>query len=101
MSHAALDDLFEADKCAAADEKNAGCVNPNVFLLRMLATALRRNVADGAFQYLKQRLLHTFPRDIASQRDILGLAGNLIDFIDVNDTPLGAFHVIISVLEQA
>jgi len=30
------------------------------FLLRMLATALGRDVADRAFQNLQQRLLHAF-----------------------------------------
>ena len=52
MTEATLDDLFEANKRAAANEQNPSGVDANVFLLRMFATALRRNIANRAFQNL-------------------------------------------------
>jgi hypothetical protein len=39
-----LDDLVEPDKCAATNEKNLFGVDLNVFLVRMLASALRRDI---------------------------------------------------------
>ena len=45
-----LNDLFQTDKSAAADEQNSARVHADVFLLRMFASALRRDIANGAFQ---------------------------------------------------
>ena len=61
----ALDDLFQAHKRAAADKQNVGRINADVFLLGMFAAALRRNIADSAFQDFQKRLLHAFAGDIA------------------------------------
>ena len=60
MAEAPLDDLLEAHKGPAADEQDVRGLHPHVFLLGMLAAALRRHVADGAFENLQQRLLHPF-----------------------------------------
>ena len=48
-----------------------------------------------------KRLLHAFAGDIARDGDVLGLAGDLVDLVDVNDAALGALHVVIGVLQQA
>ena len=64
-------------------------IDADVFLLRMLAAALRRNVADGAFENLQQRLLHAFAGNIARDRNVLRLAGDLVDLVDVNDAHAG------------
>jgi hypothetical protein len=61
---------------------------------------LRRNIANGTFQDFQERLLHTFTGNIARERNVLGLARDLVDFIDVNDAALSAFDVVISVLQQ-
>ena len=66
----------------------------------MLTTTLRRNRGDRAFDQLQQRLLHTFTRDIASDRRVVRLARNLIDFIDIDDTHLGLFYIVIALLQQ-
>ncbi len=66
----------------------------------MLAPALRRNVGNRAFQNLQQRLLHAFAGDIASDRGILVLATDLVDFIDVDDAGLSAADVAIGGLQQ-
>ncbi len=70
------------------------------FLVGMLAAALRRNVGDGAFQNLQQRLLHAFARNIARDRRILVLAADLVDFVDIDDALLALLHVAIGGLQQ-
>ena len=65
FADAAADDLFEADEGAAADEKDVGGIDEREFLVRMLAAAGGRNVGDGAFEQLEQRLLDTFAGDVA------------------------------------
>ena len=97
----ALDQIFEADKGPAADEQDLLGVDLNVFLLRVLASALRRDIADGAFKDLEQRLLDAFARDIAGDGNIFGLAPDLVDFIDVDDAALGAGDIEVRGLEQA
>ncbi len=97
----ALDDVLESDEGAAADEEDLLGVDLDVFLLRMLAAALRRDVADGALEDLEQGLLHAFAGDVAGDRDVLGLAADLVDLVDVDDAALGACDVEIGGLEQA
>ena len=63
------------------------------FLLRVLATALGRNARLAAFDDLEQRLLNAFTRNIARDRKVLGLAGDLVDLVDVDDADLGAIDV--------
>ena len=94
------DDLVEPDEGAAADEENLLGVDLDVFLMRMLAAALRRDVAGGAFENFQQRLLHAFAANIAGDGDVVGLAADLVDFVDVNDADLRALHVVIGVLQQ-
>src|SRR5205085_11869093 len=67
----------------------------------MFASALRRDIANGPFEDFEQGLLDTFARDIASDGDVFGLAGDLIYFIDVNDAALGALEIVIGILEKA
>src|SRR3546814_11065825 len=55
---ALLDHLVEAGKRTAADEQDAGRVDLQEFLLRMLAATLRWHRSDRAFDQLQQRLLH-------------------------------------------
>ena len=81
-------DLFKAHESAAADEQNVGRVDRREFLVRMLAAALRRNVGDGAFENLQQRLLHAFAGNIAGDRRVLVLLGDLVDLIDIDDALL-------------
>src|SRR4051794_31456602 len=62
--------------------------------MRMLASALRRNVGDGAFEDLQQRLLHAFTADVARDRRVVALAADLVDFIDVDDAALRFVFVV-------
>ena len=95
-----LNDFFKTDESAAANEQNLLRVDLDVFLLRMLASALRRDIAGGAFQNLQQSLLHAFAGNIARDADVVGLAADLVDLVDVNDPDLGALHIVIRILQQ-
>ena len=100
LADAFLNDFVEANKCAATDEKNLLSIDLDVFLMRMFAAALGRNIARTALQNFQKRLLHAFARDIPGNAHVIGFASDLIDFINVNDPDLGAFHIVIGILEQ-
>jgi hypothetical protein len=95
------DDLFQAREGAAADEQDVGRIHLQEFLLRMLAAALRRNAGDRAFHDLQQRLLHALARHVAGDRGVVGLAGDLVDFVDIDDAALRAFDVVFGRLQTA
>ena len=88
LAGAPLDLLVEADERAAADEQDVRRVDLEELLVRVLAPALRRNVGDGAFEDLQQRLLDAFARHVAGDRGVLVLAADLVDFVDVDDALL-------------
>src|ERR1700684_188965 len=94
------DDLFESGERTAADEQDVGGVDLQKFLLRMLAAALRRKRGRGSFHDLEQGLLHALARDVAGDRGIVGLAADLVDFIDIDDAALGALDVVVGRLQQ-
>ena len=58
LAHTASHYTLQTHKSAAADEENIGCVDRGEFLVRVLASALRRHVGHGALKDLEQRLLH-------------------------------------------
>jgi hypothetical protein len=49
---------------------------------------------------LSQRLLHTLARNVAGDRAVVGLATDLVDFVDIYDAPLGPFDIGIGCLQQ-
>src|ERR1043166_7643305 len=100
VAQATLYHFFKTDERATADEENVGCVDGEKFLVRMFAATLRRNIRDSAFQDLQQRLLHAFTRYVASDRRVLVLATDLVDFVDVDDALLRALDVTIRGLQQ-
>ena len=55
-----LDDLVESFESTAADKQNIRGIDLKKLLMRMLASALRRNRCDGPLQDLQQCLLNTF-----------------------------------------
>src|SRR5262249_25335585 len=97
---ACRDDLLEPSEGAAAHEQNIGGIDLQEFLLRMLATTLGRYRRDGPFHDLQQRLLNALSRNIAVDREVLRLAADFVDFIDVDDTALGALHPVFGRLQQ-
>src|SRR5205807_3898823 len=96
-----LNNLVESDKRATTNEQNFLGVDLYVFLVRMFAAALRRNIAGAAFENLQERLLHAFAGNISRDRDVVGLAADLVDHDDINNADLSALHDLIRIMEQA
>src|SRR5690606_23665789 len=94
-----LDDLLETFEGAAADEQDVPGVDLDVFLVRVLAAGLRRDVGDSALDDLEEGLLHAFAGDVAGDARVVRLAGDLVDLVDVDDAALGAGHIA-GVLDQ-
>jgi hypothetical protein len=85
---ACFDDLLQPVEGATADEQNVLRVDLDVFLLRVLAAALRRHGSNGALENLQERLLHALARHVARDARVLGLPRDLVDFVDVDDSAL-------------
>jgi len=68
----------------------------------VLAAALRRDVCTvRALENLQQRLLHALARKTSPRdRDVLRLAADLVDLVDVDDAALGLLHIVIRRLEE-
>ena len=100
VAGAALDDLLDPGERTTADEQDVRGVDLDELLVRVLAPALRRHRRGGALQDLEQRLLHALTRDVARDRRVLGLAGDLVDLVDVDDPGLGLLDVVVGRLDQ-
>jgi len=61
----------------------------------MLSASLRRYRCNRSLKDLKQRLLYTLAGYISRDRHVLGLLGDLIDLIDIDDTVLCTLNVVI------
>ncbi|KAF5040610.1 hypothetical protein DSECCO2_531660 [anaerobic digester metagenome] len=96
-----LDDLFQTKEGSTSDEEDILGVHFDEILLRMLASAFGGDIHFGAFQSLEQGLLYTFAGNVTGDGWCLAFAGDLVDFIDVHDTPFCFGHIIIGVLKQA
>ena len=94
------DDVFEPGERAGDDEQHVRRVDLDELLVRVLATALRRHRRDRALEDLQERLLDALARDIAGDRRVLGLAGDLVDLVDVDDAGLGALRVEVGRLDE-
>jgi hypothetical protein len=93
-------DLLEPGEGAGHDEEHVGGVDLDELLVRMLAAPLRRNRRDGTLEDLEQCLLHALARDIPGDGRVLGLAGDLVDLVDVDDAGFGALDVVVRGLDQ-
>src|SRR5207245_4267260 len=78
FAHAAFDDLVETLERATADEQDVGCVDLDEVLVWVLATALRRDVRDGALEYFQQGLLDALAGHVARYRGVVALALDLV-----------------------
>ena len=56
----------------------------------MLAAAGGRNACHRALKNLKQRLLNALARTIAGNGEVLGLAGDLVNLVHVDNAHLSA-----------
>ncbi len=100
LADARFDDRVEPGEGAADDEEDVRRVDLDEFLVRVLASTLRRHRRGGPFEDLQQRLLHALARYVTGDRRVLGLAGDLVDLIDVDDAGLGALDVVVGRLDQ-
>ena len=66
----------------------------------MLAPSLGRHACDGALEDLEQGLLDALARHVARDRDVTGRAADLVDFVDVDDSLLGAVDVEVGALQE-
>ena len=70
------------------------------FLFGVLAPALGRHVDHRSFENLQQGLLHAFARNVARDRRVVALAGDLVDLVDEDDAPFGQLDVVVGRLQQ-
>ena len=84
----------------ATDEQDVAGVNSNIFLVGMLATALRRHVDGGALEQLQQALLHALAAYVAGDAGIILLAGYLVYLVDKHDSALCRPYLIVGHLQQ-
>ena len=66
----------------------------------MLAAAGGRNAGHRALKNLKQRLLNTLARNITGNGEVLGLAGDLVDLVHVDNAHLRALNVAIGSIDE-
>jgi hypothetical protein len=67
----------------------------------VLAAALGRDVANGAFEDLQQGLLHALARNVAGDGHVLSLARDLVNLVNINNPALGALDIVVGVLQEA
>ena len=87
-------------KAPPHNEQNIGGIHADEFLLGVLAAALGRNVGLRALDDLQKRLLHALARHVAGNGRPVALAGNLVDFVNVDNAPARGFKIIISILKK-
>src|SRR3569832_323614 len=68
VAQSSLDHFLESDESATTNEENVSRVDREELLVRVLATTLRRNVRNRAFENFQKRLLHAFTGDVTSDR---------------------------------
>src|SRR5829696_3574028 len=100
VAHPPLDDLVEVGERPAAHEQHVGRVDGQELLVGMLAAALRRHGGRGPLEDLQQRLLDPLARHVARDRRVVGLAGDLVDLVDVDDPRLGLLDVVVGRLDE-
>ena len=100
VAHAVGDDLVQTHKGTTADEQDVGRVDLQQLLLRMLAAAGGRNACYRALKNLKQRLLNALARNIAGNGEVLGLAGDLVNLVHVDNANLRALDIAIGGVDE-
>ena len=94
------DHLLQAFERPTTDEEDVRGVDLDEILVRVLAAALRRDAGHGSLDDLQQRLLNTLAGDVAGDRRVVALAGDLVDLVDVDDPALGPLDVEVGGLDQ-
>src|SRR5215208_1774097 len=100
LAYALPDHFLQAPKRPTADKEDVLRVYLEEILMRILAPSLRRHRGDRAFQNLKQGLLNALTGDIAGYRGVVGLAGDLVDLVDIDYPRLRLLYVEVGGLYQ-
>ena len=58
------------------------------------------HVGHGALQHFEQCLLHALTADVPGDGAVFALAGDLVDFVDVDDALLRPLHIVIRILDE-
>ena len=91
---------LDAVEGTTTDKQDVLGVDMHIVLIRVLAPSLWRYVDHGSFQEFEHALLHTLATDIACDAGVVAFAGNLVDFIDEDNTTLGSCHIVVGHLKQ-
>ena len=67
----------------------------------MLSSALRWNVSHGTLKDLEECLLNTLARNVAGDRAVFALTGDLVDLIDIDYAALCKLNVEVCRLNKA
>ena len=67
----------------------------------MFASPLWRNVGDGSFEDLKERLLHAFSGNVSGDGNVFRFSCDLIDLIHINYALLSFFHIPVRRLDKS
>src|SRR5687768_3222488 len=67
----------------------------------MFTTSLWGYVHSCSFEKFEQRLLYSLAAHVTSNGWIIRFASDLIDLIDINNSTLGSFYIVVGSLEQA
>ena len=94
------DNLVQAGKGATADKQNIAGIDLKELLLRVFTPTLWGYGSDGALDQFQQGLLDSLTGDVPGYRRIIRLARYLVYFINIDNTRLGLFHIIIAFLQQ-
>ena len=96
-----FDQLYRpVNKSSPTDKKDIGCIQLYIFLVWMFSASLRGNVTYRAFKDLSKSLLYSFTRNIAGDRYIVCFPADFINFININDSALCSFDIMISSLQR-
>src|SRR5699024_3552857 len=82
------------------DKEHVLRVELDKFLVRVLASTLRRGGGDRALQNLQQCLLYALTGDVACDGRVLGLTADLVLLVDVDNAALRRLDVEVCALQQ-
>src|SRR5438105_5784958 len=99
LSDPLLNDFIQSDTGAPANKQDFLGIYLDVFLVRVLATSLRRYVAGTALENLQQCLLHAFSGNVSRDGNVISFSTDFVDFVNIDDADLGPFHIVIGVLQ--
>ena len=95
------DDVVDADEGAADDEEDVLRVDLDGRGLRVLALAARRELDDVALEHLQQGLLDALVARVGRDGVVgAGLAGDLVELIEVDDAVLGFLDILVGCIVE-